>query len=107
RSGSGKSSLAAYCDKAGLRMIADDTVILEMNSSAATSPVRVMPAYPSLRLWPDMIASLFPEADQFESVAQYTSKLQRFGSLESANMPTRSHALEALVFLGDPAHEGP
>jgi len=103
KSGAGKSSLAAYCAKAGLAMIADDTVQLKVGPSGA----ELIPAYPSLRLWPDMIDALFPDQSEFVSIAQYSSKMQRFELSRIQQTGDGSFKLAALVFLGNPDYEGP
>jgi len=48
RSGTGKSTLAAFLRDAGWRVLADDCILLEVDSGQ----VRAIGAYPGLRLWP-------------------------------------------------------
>jgi len=55
----GKSTTAAVFSRMGHRVLADDIVAL----SEQDEVVRVQPAYPQLRLWPEAVALLYGTAD--------------------------------------------
>ncbi len=57
--GAGKSTTAAGFALRQFPVLADDIVAL----SDAGGAVRVVPAYPQIRLWPDSVASLYGSAD--------------------------------------------
>jgi hypothetical protein len=66
----GKSSLAASMASAGCRVVTDDCLLL----AKSARHWRVVPSYPGVRLWPDMLARLAPGEIGVSDVAHYTSK---------------------------------
>lgn len=71
--GRGKSTLAAAFQRAGYALLTDDCLLLEPRDGA----VLAVPAYMSLRLWPDSLAAVYGGAAAAVSeVAHYTSKRQ-------------------------------
>ncbi|MDX1401962.1 MAG: hypothetical protein R3245_08575, partial [Kiloniellales bacterium] len=68
--GSGKSTLTASLHAAGYPLLADDGLVLMQREGVTLA----LPTYPSLRLWPDAIASLFIQAPKVATMAQYSSK---------------------------------
>lgn len=68
--GTGKSSLAASMASAGCALVSDDCLLLEKSGQGWS----VVPSYPGLRLWPDMVARFVPEAASVSDVAHYTNK---------------------------------
>ncbi|NND57338.1 MAG: hypothetical protein HKN57_08795, partial [Xanthomonadales bacterium] len=75
-SGRGKSTLALALSQAGHEVITDDCLLLEQGDGH----IRAIPAYPSMRLWPDSLAALAggepPEGAQVSDMAHYTHKKQ-------------------------------
>ena len=69
-SGHGKSTLAAALDRAGHQVLSDDCVILGVTNAG----VRVLPTYPSLRLMPDSLESLYPGERPTQPMADYSAK---------------------------------
>ena len=59
--GMGKSTLAATLNARGHHLLSDDAVVLQNGDT----PLTVVPGFPQLKLWPDVIESLFA-ADQGE-----------------------------------------
>ena len=68
--GSGKSTLTASLYTAGYPLLTDDGLVLMQREGVTLA----LPTYPSLRLWPDAIASLFVQAPPVATMAQYSSK---------------------------------
>jgi len=103
-SGRGKSTLASAFHRAGYGLLSDDCLLLERRENT----VHAIPAYPSLRLWPDSADALFArreaESLQAAEMAHYTSK-QVFSPLVAASLAVRS-PLRALFLLGPPVDDG-
>jgi hypothetical protein len=68
--GQGKSTLAACFAREGLRVLADDCLVVEETEAGLVG----VPAYPGLRLWPHVIPELFGEAPELSEVAHYSDK---------------------------------
>lgn len=62
----GKSTMAAALHAQGHSLIADDVVALEISDS---QPIRVRPAFPQIKLWPDAVAGLGQDPDQVPRLA--------------------------------------
>lgn len=89
--GRGKSTLCAAMAAAGFELASDDCVRLDTTGGT----LRALPTYPGLRLLPDSLAALFPEAQPETSpVAHYT--LKRRVALES---PTAMPALQPVAIF--------
>jgi hypothetical protein len=69
-SGQGKSTLAASMEARGGKLLTDDAFRL----MAEVSRPRAEPLFPSLRLFPDAIAQIFPQIGDTAPVAEYTTK---------------------------------
>lgn len=94
--GRGKSTLAAALAIAGGRHLSDDALIVERRGAGFA----LLPAAPSIRLWPDSREELFPEEVATAPAVSYTSKSR---ILEA---PGVAHAAGAVplaraFFLGD------
>jgi hypothetical protein len=96
--GSGKSTLASSFYRSGCRVLADDSLLLSFQSGE----VNAIPAYPSLRLWPDSAKELFSDDTDFQPVAHYSEKKQllTLSELES-HAPVPLHALCLLDMLAE------
>jgi hypothetical protein len=93
-SGMGKSTLASAFARAGIRVLTDDCLRVQVNGDSA----QVIPTYSGLRLWPDSLAQLFPGHDTRSTpMADYSDK--RRLTLASAMDPV---ALEAVYVLRSP-----
>ena len=99
-SGWGKSTLAGLLQQSGYTVHSDDCVQL----SVAGGRHQALPTYPSLRLYPDSVDTLFPGSISTTPVASYSDKLR-------VPMPLRGSTgavpLVALFVLGDPSEAGP
>ena len=112
-SGRGKSTLASAFYQAGHRLLTDDCLLLENRAGV----VSAVPAYPSLRLWPDSASELAAglsnskgeyerDAAQFSEMAHYTRKKQLlFEPVAQATTPEWLE-ISALFVLADPASSG-
>jgi hypothetical protein len=69
-SGLGKSTLTAEFAKHGCRILTDDCLLIEH----AGDRLLAIPSYPSLRLWPDVVAALFQSDADLVPLAHYTDK---------------------------------
>jgi hypothetical protein len=72
RAGSGKSTLAALLAGSGLRVLADDGVVVERIASG----IRAVPSYPGLRVYRDSAAVAGVDTGKAAAVAEYTRKLR-------------------------------
>lgn len=68
--GRGKSTLAAAFATRGMRFLTDDGLVLD----AAEGGYDVRPSHPSIRLWQDSHAQLFPAGADCAPAVSYTSK---------------------------------
>ena len=73
-SGQGKSTLAASFSTSGYELLTDDCLIVEERHGSVFGT----PLYPSLRLYPEVIRTLFPGRTLSTPVTHYSSK-QRLG----------------------------
>lgn len=98
-SGWGKSTLAGLLAAQGHALLSDDCTVLEL------SPDRVIatPTYPSLRLWPDSVAALYPEGADVGPMASYSDKQRIGGTATHLN----AQDVDALIVLADPAGASP
>ena len=69
-SGSGKSTLTASFHASGYSLLCDDGLVLTHRAGVTTA----LATYPSLRLWPESIASLYSRAPTVAPMAHYSSK---------------------------------
>lgn len=68
--GAGKSTLTASFHDAGHPVLSDDGLVLEQQGGT----VQVLPTYPSVRLWPESVAGVYPEAPEVAPMAHYSAK---------------------------------
>ncbi len=72
--GAGKSTLTASLANAGCVLVADDALVV----SARSAHVLATPAYPGVRIWPEVVAAIAgsgrPETESLPQVAAYTNK---------------------------------
>ena len=96
--GRGKSTLAASFCLSGARLLTDDCLMLDTGTVAITG----IPAYPSLRLWPDSYETLGCEALTANSRELDTGK--RAMELKREDCSSDPVRLSALFLLGDPSN---
>ncbi len=70
KTGAGKSTLAASFAKDGFPFITDDCLVLEESKGELLA----FPGYPGLRLWKEIVDSLFNREPEYCDVAHYTRK---------------------------------
>jgi hypothetical protein len=105
QSGRGKSTLATAFHQQGHSLISDDCLLLK----ASEKSLQVIPAYPSLRLWPDSVGAMFDattdDKTAFSTMAHYTQKQQAV--IESGTWFTTGQwpLLDALFLLDEPVDE--
>jgi hypothetical protein len=86
-SGRGKSTLAGAFVNRGASLLTDDCLLLH----EADGAFYVVPSYPGLRLWPDVVPALGGGAADLQRVSHYSSKgrLQRALPFASQPIPLR------------------
>jgi hypothetical protein len=100
-SGAGKSSTAAAFARRGYSVLTDDVVALGMQGGE----LRVYPAYPRIRLWPEAVHSMFGSSDALPRLTPTWEK--RFlDTLEPARFQARPLPLAAIYFLADRREAG-
>lgn len=70
--GGGKSTLAAAMMRRGSRLLADDMLAVTTRSTA----VQALPAYPEMRMWPDVARFFIDDLQAFDTVHPESSKLR-------------------------------
>lgn len=98
--GRGKSTLAASFHVAGFPLIGDDAIIIAKESSIFACRA----VYRSLRLFPDSLKEVLPDARELTPVSDYIDKSNVGGLGEQGS--TRSLPLGAIFFLSDSDYEG-
>ena len=93
--GLGKSTLAASFHHSGARLVTDDCLLLEKHGSSVAG----IPAYPSLRLWPDSMAALLAGTGRPLPAAHNTDKIRM--TVDSGQAGNGPVPLSALFILGD------
>lgn len=71
-SGHGKSTLAASFWAAGFPLVTDDCLRIDDRGGTLVA----VPSYPALRLWPDALRRLAPDARAAQRTAHYSEKLR-------------------------------
>ena len=99
-SGWGKSTLAGLLSQRGHTVHSDDCVQLR----TVHGRPEALATYPSLRLYPDSLGTLFPQSSITAPMASYSEKLRV--ALHSPGATTGSAAVDAIYVLGNPAHAG-
>lgn len=69
-SGTGKSTLAGNFHQEGQPVVSDDSLWIKEGKNA----IKAIPSYGGLRLWEDSLQVLFPEEQNTQSVAHYSTK---------------------------------
>jgi len=100
-SGRGKSTLAASFARAGLTLLGDDAMIV---TSLDATP-RVCSVYPSLRLFPDSIEALMPDAVTAGPVARHSTK-QRIDVVVAQKSDYWSLPVRGIFSIGEPVNDG-
>ena len=95
RAGAGKSTLAALLAREGLRVIADDGVVLE----GRWPGVRVLASYPGLRVYDDSAQAAGLDVSGSQRVAEYSRKLRIVPSATSGSSVVESFTLAAMYSL--------
>jgi hypothetical protein len=99
-SGRGKSTLASGFYRAGYCLLSDDCLLLEKRGDSVVA----IPAYPSMRLWPDSAEALFETerhgGPRASAVAHYTSK--KILTPATPPVAARPTPLRALYLLEPP-----
>ena len=98
-SGRGKSTLAGLFLRAGRTILTDDCLMLRPTPDA----VRALATYPSLRLKPDSLDVLFPNAAPTESAPSYSDK--RRVAVPDATSQAAAGRVAAVYILGVSAPE--
>ena len=101
-SGRGKSTLALALSQAGHEVITDDCLLLEDTGGQ----VRAIPAYPSMRLWPDSLEALAGQKPlqgaRVSAMAHYTHKQQLTFAQRARGDQNDENVLSALYLLAAP-----
>lgn len=98
-SGLGKSTLVASFAQDGFSVLSDDALLVGLNGK--TPNLKAL--YPSLRLFPDSIAAVYPTGSETVAMATYSSK--RRLSVHSST-DSGAYAIGMLIFLeSDSANE--
>ena len=106
-SGRGKSTLALAMQKAGFRLLSDDCLLLERRESS----VMAIPAYASVRLWPDSLEAMLGQGEavglDISEMAHYTSKKQVFVNQPESIADQHGHPLVRVFSLAPSRLEPP
>ncbi len=96
RAGVGKSTLAAALACGGAALVTDDCLVVDLARGAA----RVIPTYPGIRLRPDSLRALFPDAlGSFGRAAHYSAKRRVTNEGATIRFCRRPAPLKALYLL--------
>ena len=97
--GSGKSTLTGGLFHLGYPLVSDDCLALFQKNEE----IRVIPAYPGLRLWEDALVYLFGGNGTYKSVAHYTNKrrveIEKKQALIVQNRSLSSDSMPLLIHL--------
>lgn len=86
--GAGKSTLAAMLARHGHPIAADDALVLRPRTETLTKRLVALPAYPGLRLWPEMIDAFAPPGET-APVSEGSPKRRVRTDLPFSAMPAR------------------
>jgi hypothetical protein len=95
RAGAGKSTLAALLAREGMRVVADDGVVLE----GRAPDVGVVASYPGLRLYRDSAAAAGVDVTRSAAVAEYSRKVRVIPSQRPDDEGSESLALGRMYVL--------
>ena len=96
KTGTGKSTLTAYCGHHGYPVLTDDCLVLNQEQNQFIG----FPSYPAIRLHSDSAEYFSDTTDKLPRVAEYSGKLRlnpKHGSYESHKNPERLRALFVLT----------
>jgi hypothetical protein len=94
--GRGKSTLAASLALDGCTLLSDDGLVV----TAGDDRVQAIPTYPSLRLWPDSLETLFPDRPPVTQMAEYSDKCRLRVDDGQPSAP-QAVVVDALFLLGE------
>ena len=97
--GAGKSTLTANFHINGFPLLSDDGLLINTSNSGTTA----LPTYPSLRLWPDTISSIYTENPPVAPVAHYSDKLRVI--MEDTEEAMEDHLHLAAIYLLAPVEK--
>ena len=92
-SGSGKSTTAAAFLEAGWKLVADDLVVIDLDSHLA----RVRPGVGQIKLWPDSASSLGLRSEDYDRV--HVNHEKRRVPIDSANVADEMPQLAGIYIL--------
>ena len=101
RVGAGKSTFAAAFRARGHKMVADDNAALELDGPR---PPRVLPAFPSLKVYPEVARSLGFERDSLQPM--HRSQIKEAQSVREA-FSSAPLPLDGIYLLDREADDGP
>jgi hypothetical protein len=99
--GQGKSTLTGSFVKHGFSLLTDDGLLLKEEEGQLFG----IPSYPGLRLWPDVISSLFGQEPVLSQVAHYTEKRRLRPDNDRLHFSAEPAPLERLYVVA-PYEEG-
>jgi hypothetical protein len=100
--GAGKSTLAASFFAAGLNALGDDCLTLKFDGS-----VRVIPAYPGIRLWTDSARALAIDGSNAAATSEYSTKRRMLGGQHRARFSSGPVELRVIYLLSRPGEDEP
>ena len=98
-SGRGKSTLATALARSGARLIGDDCLILEQ----VVDHWKVIPSYPSLRLWPDSARAVMLDAAESSKESHHGKLIFEPADTMSVTSHDRDFRLRKIYLLNTPA----
>lgn len=101
-SGRGKSTLAAHLGARGHPVLSDDCLRFEWVESDDGARLIVHPAYPAVRLWPDALKQVAPDARDLPPAGSDPRKRRLADPAEIA-FATRPYPVGRVLFLAPPA----
>ncbi len=102
-SGMGKSTLSTSFCQQGYTLLADDGLLLEEDERGLLA----IPGYPGVRLWEDVVSSLFGEDCKLPPVAHYTEKLRVGTDAVQLRFCAEPVLVRRIYLLSEPPPEGP
>ncbi len=100
-SGSGKSTLAAAFARNGSPFLTDDCLVLRISKTG----VEVLPSYPGLRVWPDVLPAVTNEKRRLPRVSNYSSKRRLAPGNAPIDYSDAPAALRRVYFLGESSQD--
>ena len=91
--GAGKSTLAAYLQTRGHRLLTDDLVPLVSNK---TNEIRTIPGFPRIRLWADSVESIGKDPQELSLINRFVDKYSYRCFENFSNAPVKLNRLYVL-----------